>query len=428
DSVVLRVSTNRNIVILTTDVKNGQIDSSKYVSTRNNIRVTYRPNCGHYLDSVYINGVYDSAVTKDSVQGYTFVNVGLNISIKAVYSPYTIQIEKTGLGSINRIYKNGILDSVEIVPDANNYLRFISINGIQIDTGIIPKVNGIYKIAINYNINKCLDTNYVYQVGFEKIKYRVVSIVSVGGGINVSKDTIVTFGDSVRYNIISNNGYQLQSVITLTGGEATTYNPTNNQFVYTVPGTTNIFFNFIKIPYSINIAYNVGGSIVPVGYQNVNNSNSYAVGYNYGDSVLIQINNNNGYYLDSLYLDSVKISNTNRIILNNITKSHSIKGVFKAYIDTISISSGLNGSISPIGNIYRIYNDSVRFVIRPNQYYQLDSVILDGININTSNAIDSIYWLRNIQKNYTLRVSFKSATYKIVSAASVGGTITPLGT
>ena len=187
DAATLRISTNRDKVILSTSVKNGQIDTGGYISTVNRLRVTYSKNCGYYLDSIYVNGVYDSLASKDSINGYTFENVNSNISLKVVYSPYTIQVQKTGFGVINSIYKNGILDSIELIPDGSNYLSLVSINGISIDTGNIAKVNGRFKLAIIYGINKCLDTSYVYNISFERIKYRVVSILTTGGNISVSK-------------------------------------------------------------------------------------------------------------------------------------------------------------------------------------------------------------------------------------------------
>ena len=50
-----------------------------------NIQVKYMPNLGFSLDSIFINGRYDSMFTRDSINSYTFKTVRGDSSILVKY-------------------------------------------------------------------------------------------------------------------------------------------------------------------------------------------------------------------------------------------------------------------------------------------------------------------------------------------------------
>ena len=56
-----------------------------------NIQVNYQPNLGFSLDSIFINGRYDSMVTRDSTLSYTFKAVRGDSSILVVLNVCNIR-------------------------------------------------------------------------------------------------------------------------------------------------------------------------------------------------------------------------------------------------------------------------------------------------------------------------------------------------
>ena len=86
---------DKPFVLINTSVLNGKISNTKLLTILDsNYRITYLPNDGYFLDSIFINNVY---VGKDSLDGYTFKNIVKSQLIRAVFSikKFKIFIYKT---------------------------------------------------------------------------------------------------------------------------------------------------------------------------------------------------------------------------------------------------------------------------------------------------------------------------------------------
>jgi surface protein len=83
---------------------------------------------------------------------------------------------------------------------------------------------------------------------------------------------------------------------------------------------------------------------------------------------------------------------------------------------TISAQTNANGTISPSGNINITHGASQRFLFTPNPGYMVDSVIVDGIKVDSIGS----YTFNNISANQTIRVTFKISLAKIFFADSLG--------
>lgn len=89
---------------------------------------------------------------------------------------------------------------------------------------------------------------------------------------------------------------------------------------------------------------------------------------------------------------------------------------------TITTSAGANGSISPSGNVIVDIGNSPTFTITPNSGYQIDKVIVDGMD---QGAVSS-YTFYFVSANHTISATFKPSTvfpdptkwYKIATRAN----------
>ena len=72
----------------------------------------------------------------------------------------------------------------------------------------------------------------------------------------------------------------------------------------------------------------------------------------------------------------------------------------------ITASAGINGSISPSGDVLVIEKKNQSFTITPNSGYEIDSVTVDG---SSQGAITS-YTFNNVTSDHTIHATFKERT------------------
>ena len=74
---------------------------------------------------------------------------------------------------------------------------------------------------------------------------------------------------------------------------------------------------------------------------------------------------------------------------------------------TITASSGANGTISPSGTVSVNYNSNQSFTITPSAYYHVDTLLVDGVKVDSSSG----YTFTNVTTNHTIAVTFKITVY-----------------
>jgi len=91
-----------------------------------------------------------------------------------------------------------------------------------------------------------------------------------------------------------------------------------------------------------------------------------------------------GYYVDSLIVDGVPVDSTLSYTFYNVTDNHTIDARFRIYSYTITASAGPNGSITPSGTVNVDYGNDRQFVITPDAGYYVDSLIVDGVPVDST--------------------------------------------
>lgn len=109
------------------------------------------------------------------------------------------------------------------------------------------------------------------------------------------------------------------------------------------------------------------------------------------------------------------------ITVNNDTVVQALF-TLKSYIIAASASAG--GVIEPAGNVVVDYGTSQSFTITPNEGYEIEDVLVDGV----SKGIISEYTFTDVTANHTIEVSFVIKTFTITASAGEGGSISPEGT
>ncbi|MCX8480409.1 MAG: hypothetical protein ORN58_00660 [Sediminibacterium sp.] len=185
----------------------GTISASKIVFVNTNFRVTYSAiNNDLSIDSIYINGVYDSAITKDSINGYTFTNINSNKSIKLVYKipKYTITAISGDNGSISSqgvtTVNYGSRPAYIIIPNIGYEIENLFVNGIKINN-------------INIYTFDSVKSNQTIVVTFKIQTFTIISSAGAGGNITPQGTTVLNYGATPTFTITPNSGNVIDSLI-----------------------------------------------------------------------------------------------------------------------------------------------------------------------------------------------------------------------
>ena len=119
--------------------------------------------------------------------------------------------------------------------------------------------------------------------------------------------------------------------------------------------------------------------------------------------------------VQSVFVDGVDKGPINSYTFANVTTNHTINATFAAITYTITASAGPNGSILPAGTLTVNQGGNAAFTIIPNSGYQVQSVLVDGLN---QGAITN-YTFMNVTADHSINASF---------TLSGADTIAPTGT
>ena len=385
--------------------QNGTISNAVNAYYGDSVVVTYSPNNGYRIDSIYIDGVYNPILSTSNLNTYTFKDINISHTFKVVITIIKFRINAN-------ITSGGIINKNILANYGSNYQVTYSIKpGYTFDSLF---VNNIY---VPDSINSYTFTNILGDSSiFIKLKLIIYSIslnIVNAGTVTPNKDTTVTVIDTITYNFVNGNNLYVDSVIV---------NGTNqiNRRFYTFKNTiSNQILRVVfktKPENTSNIEANVltdGGSITPSGNIFVSN----------GSGQQFLITNNPGYALDKIWVNNTKVDSINSYTFYNVSGDSAIEVYFK--IDTFLITSNYNngGAINPAGTNKITYFDSLVYTITPNIGYYLDSLFIDN-NLITN---VSQYTFKNVLKNTSIRALFKQKTFTIKASSNEGGTISSTG-
>ncbi|MCX8472717.1 MAG: fibronectin type III domain-containing protein, partial [Sediminibacterium sp.] len=396
------VVTNANLRNISTETKNGTITSATAIIAGNNIQITYAPNQGYTLDSIFINNNYSSRITLDSMNSYTFYNVMGDSSIKVVYKikTYTISASAGNNGSISPV-------GISTVEYGTRPMYTITANtGFVIDSLLI---NGVKVTNVYSYIFDSIKTDQIIRVTFKIQTFTINAFAGSGGSINSAGITTVNYGARPTYTITAKMGYEVDSLlingVKITNVDSYTFDSIKSDQTITV--------TFKLITFTITASAGNGGTISPSGITMVD----------YGTRPTYTIKANSGFEIDSLLLNDVKITNVTNYIFDSIKSNQTIRVTFKLQTFTIVANAGSAGSINPSGIITVNYGTRPSFTITANTGYEIDSLLLNDVQItNVTN-----YVFDSIKSNQTIRVTFKVQTFTIMASAGNGGVIKPAG-
>lgn len=125
------------------------------------------------------------------------------------------------------------------------------------------------------------------------------------------------------------------------------------------------------------------------------------------------------YQVDTVWVDGINQGSVTNYTFTNVQTNHTITVIFKILQYTITVSTGPNGTINPSTNVSLNYGANQGFTITPGAGYQVDTVLVDGVNQGSLTS----YAFTNVQTNHTISASFKPLQFTITSSAGANGSI-----
>ena len=419
---------------------------------------TLTPDDCYTVSEVLVNGV--SYLNNEAFDGetLTFVSVTSDMTIQAYFQikTYTVETEANEGGTITEtaVYDCGTDVVINITPDACHTL-----DSVMVDTTVMTDVT-----EVSFN---ALDTNHTVMAYFSMKTYAITASVNDTLGGTITPTDTFDCGERPTYEITANDGYHIDSVMVdgvyqgaigsytfssldadheimavfakdlhhLTAyanagvriesvADTTVEHGTDFTFYFTIVDTCyeiedvtvdgesigavdSVAFDSVITDHVVNVTttlktYTItatameGGTITPAG----------ALTVDCGGTQSFSITPAVGYTLDSVMVDSENVGEVYNYVFSDVHEDHTIEVFFSA-IDTqtytIHAEAGEHGTITPEGDSTVVRGSSVTYVFTADEYYSIDSVIVDGNVLPT--PVRS-YTFSNVTDDHTIRVTF----------------------
>ena len=201
---------------------------------------------------------------------------------------------------------------------------------------------------------------------------------------------------------------------------------------FTLPWSdVTVSFNYVTQYYKVTASINGPGKIEPSGTVQVADGKDKT--FTLTPAIGCEISNVlvNGVSIDAASLAQTKKDGS--YTLSSIHSDMKIEAVFAKKHYTVTATAGSGGAISPAGESSVSFAADQKYTITPEAGYEIDSVKIDGTDVD-ANTLSTIiasgsYTFSQVQKNYTIDVSFHKSAFTITAASGGdgGGSISPMG-
>ena len=380
--------------------------TSTIVKLNGSATFTITASEGYHIKVVYVDGtpVFTPTNCHTSTYTYTFEKVSEDHTIYAEFEKNTFTVTATweGEGIVTPTTATvpcGGTATVQITASVGNHIEMITVNGATIS---VPPMSASYTLTFT-DIHEDKEVHVVFKDNFATI----TAIAGDGGSITPSGTFKVKIGDTVQFTIKADKGHYVDEIVIdgklfHKGKPGETYMILN----WKVKGDTKIEVTFAKEIYSVIATAGEGGSISPSGTQTLP----------YGATATYTITASEGYHIGTISVNGKAIytgsSNDDDAytLTVKVEGDTTIEATFAKDTYTIEAIAGEGGSISPSGEVYVVYGESITFYITPEEGYKIKDVKVDGESIG---AVEE-YTFDNVNASHTIEAEFEKKETVIV--------------
>ena len=342
----------------------------------------------------------------------------------------SLSVETSGHGTVSYedSYPFGTVADVWITPDDGYVIYGITVDGEPV--GLTNNLNVFMDrdrdIFIDFREASSDDVEVEVDVSITE----VMGIIVTGGIGDVSKTyewgtltpggTIsVVPGTSVTFTLTLADGYRFVDM-RINGNEVP---PSETFVVGDITADMSIELWLMKTDvdpgmYVIHAEHNGHGSVTP--------SDCEVAA---GGSVTLTVSPNDGYMVSSVLVNYSEVElSDGKLVLSDIDGNKVVSVTFEEieYTETVTVSVGDNGTVSPSGDVPVAYGDDLTISIVPDEGYRISKVTMDGEDV-TSSVTGQELVLREVKSNHDVTVAFEKITYTVAVSSGGHGSVDPDG-
>jgi uncharacterized repeat protein (TIGR02543 family) len=247
--------------------------------------------------------------------------------------------------------------------------------------------------------------NVVAVFGIDTIK--ITAIAGSNGSILPSDSAKVEYGSDQRFTFAPATGYHVDSVFV----DGTLNADSTSAYTFKHVTATHVIRVVFKInSYTITVTADTNGTVTPG-----------TTGVTHGSNQRFVFTPKTGYRVDSVFADGASVPDSiHGYTFKNVTGAHTLRVMFNISSYTITVTSGLHGTVVPGTSIIN-YGTNQRFAFVPNTGYQVDTVRVDGTLVPDSTTG---YTFINVTASHSLSVNFAleaayAAKYRTITYESL---------
>lgn len=269
-------------------------------------------------------------------------------------------------------------------PDTGHELFKASVNGVD----IMPFVEDN-----KYTINGVMD-DIKLNAEFSLIHYTIKTSCSAGGSVSASAYNVL-YGEDVTFTVTPSEGYEIES-ITLNGTDITSRFSNGSYTLTGVTANQELHATFKPLIYAVQITCGSNGTVTA-------DTESVA----YGQSISFTITPDEGYMIETVLYNGNDVTNkvnNGKYSVSNVQGNVHLSVTFKVAEFNISVVCGEGGNVTSSADFVG-YGEDVTFTITPDYGREIQSVILNGVDI-TNDIVDGQYTVYNVKDHIVLTVTF----------------------
>ena len=374
---------------------------------------------GCYISSFFLDSVPNYGAVNQTSFSQTLYPVISNHVVDVVFGhyTYTVSIAEAEHG---RIVPDGGATHELVVPwDTTVGFRFYPDEGYHISQ-VALTANGIttyyYDLLDTFTLSN-IRKDYRLQVSFALNEYVVTVAAGEGGSISPSGEVNVEGFSSPEFLVSANPGYLIDTIYV--DGQALDL-PHYNEYVYRFDGITSnhtLSATFLHQPYIVHFTHTSHGTVTAHGGVIVGMD---SIRVFYEDTVFFHFELEEGYEISDLQLNGTHLAVANPYPLTHVTQNSLFHAVFVEQTFQVTATTHSSGVVTPQQSGSVGYFDTVSFVITPGYCMQMDSILLDGEQMELSDTV----WLTHLDGNHALDIYFSQRYYTMEILPCEHGTIT----
>lgn len=352
-------------------------DGNVQVDYGRNMTFSITPSAGYRISNVLIDNV-----SVGPVNSYTFSNVNDNHTVSAEFSIISFPLTATS-GAGGSVNPQG---TSSINYGSSLTYNFTPNTGYLIDD---VRIDNISYGSIAYYSFQNITSSHTISVSFRPITFTISSAAKSGGTINSSGVVTVNYGSDLVYNIVPDNGFDIEDVLVnnISVGPVASYSFRN------ITQNHEISASFVVKKYTVKVASNQGGTVTPEGETIVN----------HGERLALTFSPDYSFRISDVIVNNTSVGNVSAYTLENITDNHTVYVTFKP-IETYTVISAAaeGGSVTPSGATSLLEGSYLLYQISPDPGYRILNVIIDNISVGPV----SEYEFKDISANHRIEVLF----------------------